>query len=81
MQNISSLLKDIQHKKSELQSMAEVISRVSGVSVLEKEIALFVHKGLRKIRLNISGSKRLMLHMKKSLIEQELMVLGVILVL
>jgi hypothetical protein len=81
MKDLSSLLKDIQQKKTELQSMAEAISRVSGIRIIEKEIAVFAHRGMRKIRLNISGSKRLLLHMKKSHIEQELLVFGVILVL
>lgn len=81
MQNISSLLKEIEVKKSELQTLAELISQVSGVVVAEKDMIVSFVKGFKKLRLNTSGSKRSVLAQKKDSIQERLSLLGVTLVL
>ena len=81
MQPISSLLKDIQHKKNEIQSMADIISEVSGVLIAERDIIFSLAKGFKKIRLNTSGSKKTLLVLKRESIQEKLAHFGVTLVL
>lgn len=81
MQNISSLLKEIEFKKSELQTFADLISQVSGVVVAEKDMILSFVKGFKKLRVNTSGTKRTVLAQKKNSIQEKLTHLGVTLVL
>lgn len=81
MQNISSLLKDIEYKRSELQTMAEAISQVSGVMIVEKDMIVFFVKGFRKLRINTTGSKRTVLAQKKDSIQEKLLNFGITLVL
>lgn len=81
MQNISSLLKEIEFKKSELQTFADLISQVSGVVVAEKDMIISFVKGFKKLRVNTSGTKRTILAQKKNSIQEKLTHLGVTLVL
>lgn len=81
MQNISSLLKDIEFKKNELQIIADVISRISGVALKETDMIMSFVKGFKKIRVQASGSKRTILAQKRESIQENLTNLGVTLVL
>lgn len=81
MQNISNLLKDLECRKSELQTMAELISLASGVAVAEKDIQINLNKGFRRLRLNISGLKRSILVQKKDFIQDKLAPFNITLVL
>ncbi len=81
MQNLSTLLKEIEFKKTELQTIADLISQVSGVVVVEKDMIVSFAKGFKKLRLNTSGSKRTVLAQKKDSIQDKLTNFGITLVL
>ena len=81
MQNISFLLKNIEVKKNEIQIIAETISSVSGIKILEREVSIISGKGFNKLKLNVSGSKKIVLVLKKDTIQQSLDKFSLILVL
>lgn len=81
MQKIESLLKNIVNQKDDTSKVVEIIQRVTSIQIERKDVCMVLYKGVKKIKLNISGVKKTKLALYVGELSKEFLKEGFTLVL